>query len=199
MHPNWSPDGKKLAWSKLMHGQDDAAGIEIGDYDAMVGSFTNGSISGVRNVTPVLDPPFELVETHDFSPSGKLLFSGQREGWDSEQYELDLTTGALENLTNNSARWDEHGTYLVNSERFVWASANANGSLDVWISDPHERLLAFNDPSSRLWQGEGVYATGTDWRQDGRKLAATVQGLLFATYPDTWQTVVTFAGECGRD
>ena len=196
LHPQFSPDGRLLAWSELIGPAAGGIGrwaIRLADFAA---DAAGPRVSNVRTLRPL---DLQLYETHGFSPDGRgLVFSGVPEGkfyYDMEIFVLDLSTGQAVRLTDNGA-WDEHAHFSPDGRHIVWASSEGIPQersrtwaelaehpplLDYWIMDADgsnkRRLSGFNEPGAKEQAafGGGVIAADFDWSPDGSAIVARLQ------------------------
>jgi Tol biopolymer transport system component len=196
LHPQFSPDGKKLLWSEV-----ERPGGSLGGWWVMkLADFSIAKdvpqISNVRILAPLA---LQLYETHGFSPDGKsILFSGIEGGgfyYDLEIYVMDLETGETTRLTSND-EWDEHAHFTPDGTHIVWTSSEGTPQkkstswgemrenpllLEYWVMNPDgsgkRRLSGFNDPLSpdyMNWKG-GVGLGDFDFSPDGKSIIAKMR------------------------
>jgi Tol biopolymer transport system component len=130
LHPHFSTQGDKLLWSQRVSAQ----GGPTGEWSLKVADFRISSgtprIENIRTFQPGVQHRF--YESHGFTPDGrKILFSGNLEAGQSESggdiYTLDLDSGALTNLTNTPADWDEHAQISPRGGWIAWMSSSGPG------------------------------------------------------------------------
>lgn len=184
LHPQFSPDGKRLVWSELIIASKDGIGswaIKLADFAV------TGGRPVVTNVKTLRPRDLQFYETHGFSPDGKkLLFSGvprEKNFYDMEIYAMDVATGVAVALTRND-EWDEHAHFTLDGRHIVWASSEgivqskktADVKLDYWVMRANgtgkRRLTGFNDPSAPEYVPAGAAAADFDWGPDGMTVAA---------------------------
>jgi polyhydroxybutyrate depolymerase len=195
LHPQFSPDGKKLLWSEVLSPQGSTYYwvMKLADF-----SVVNGEprISNVQTLQPL---DLMLYETHGFSPDGtKILFSGIEEGkyyYDMEIYTMDLTLGIATRLTDND-EWDEHAHFTPDGTHIVWTSSEGTPQkkstswgemrenpllLEYWVMNPDgsgkRKLSGFNDPASpdyMNWKG-GVGLGDFDFSPDGKSIVVKMR------------------------
>jgi hypothetical protein len=121
LHPQISPDGKKLLWSEVISPVTDIGHWEIRLADLV----TENGEPHITNIKPMRPLDLQLYEVHGFSPDGqKIVFSGIEEGkyyYDFEIYVMDLETGVTHQLTHND-EWDEHAHFTPDG-RIIWVSS----------------------------------------------------------------------------
>lgn len=196
LHPQFSPDGKKIVWSEIIQPGDGLGGqwaIKLGDF-AIVNN--EPRVTNVQTLTP---GNFELYETHGFSPDNrKLIFSGVPKGkyyYDMDIYTYDLTTQQLTRLTENN-EWDEHAHYSPDGKWIAWMSSTNipqvktqswEGMMrnppktDVWVMNADgsnkRRLTRFNDPNAPEGRdaSAGVIVGDLAWGPDSKSFVAKIQ------------------------
>lgn len=180
LHPHFSKDGTKLAWSQMTSEFSDKTGnweIKIVDFDISSG------IPEIKNIQTMRPSNLKLYEIDDFTKDNKqILFSGIPQGgffYDMEKYIYNLETGKTIKLTNNK-EWDEQAHFINDDNQIVWVSSTDNPQtkannvgevienpplLDYWIMNSDgtgkERLTGFNDINSKDYiESEGGIGLG---------------------------------------
>jgi Tol biopolymer transport system component len=167
LHPQFSPDGKKLLWSEVISPQMD----EIGHWEIKLADFViEKGVPSICNVLSFRPLDLQLYEVHGFSPDGKkILFSGVKQGgyyYDMEIYLMDIGSMEVTQLTNND-EWDEHAHFTPDGNYIIWVSSEdipqkkveswndllgSPPKLEYWIMDKDglnkRRLSGFNVPGS---------------------------------------------------
>jgi Tol biopolymer transport system component len=186
LHPHFSPAGDRLLWSERISIQ----GSVIGEWALKVADFSvaDGTprISSVRTFQPGQQRNF--YESSSFTADGQgILFSGNLEPGQTplhmDIYLLNLASGALTNLTNTMAQWDEHAQMSPRGNRIVWMSSMGTGGAvdsvhprtDYWMMRPDgsekTQITFFNDPGRPEYVGTvGATAADSAWNRDGTKL-----------------------------
>jgi len=215
LHPQFSPDGKKLLWSDVERPGGSLGGwwvMKLADFSIVKGV---PQISNVRILAPLT---LQLYETHGFSPDGKsILFSGIEGGgfyYDFEIYVMDLETGETTRLIDND-EWDEHAHFTPDGTNIIWTSSEGTPQkkstswdqmrenpllLEYWVMNPDgsgkRRLSGFNDPASpdyMNWKG-GVGLGDFDFSPDGKSIVAKMRkglggeivvSISFAPFPQS--------------
>jgi Tol biopolymer transport system component len=196
LHPQFSPDGKKICWSEILRPGGRLGGqwaIKLGDF-----LVENGE-PVMKNIQTLTPGSLELYETHGFSPDNKkLIFSVVPPGkyyFDMEIYTYDLSTPQLIRLTEND-EWDEHAHYSPDGRWIVWISSAGIPQVktqsflemvrnplktDVWImkadGSNRRRLTYFNDPNTlegRL-APRGLIVGDISWGPDSKSFVAKIQ------------------------
>ncbi|MBM3128102.1 MAG: hypothetical protein FJ009_05620 [Chloroflexi bacterium] len=196
LHPQFSPDGKKIVWSEIVKPGDGMGGqwaIKLADF-----AIENGAprVTNIQTLTP---GNLELYETHGFSPDNRaIIFSGVPQGrfyYDLEIYTFDLTTQQLVRLTENS-EWDEHAHYSPDGKWIAWISSTNIPQVkpqslegmtrnppktDVWVMNADgsnkRRVTRFNDPNAPEGRdaSAGVIVGDLSWGPDSQSLVAKIQ------------------------
>lgn len=125
IHPQFSKDGKKLAWTERVRRGNSFGGgwvIKIAD-------FTPGTPPVLQNVQ-TLEPGDQdcFYETHDFSNDGtRLLISGNLKKGQIhtglDLYEMDIASRKVKRLTHTADDWDEHAHYSPDGTLIAWMSS----------------------------------------------------------------------------
>ncbi len=195
LHPQFSPDGKKLLWSEITSptGKTYHWAMKLADFTVEKGE---PHLTNVQTFEPL---NLQLYETHGFSPDGtEILFSGVEEGkyyYDMEIYLMNLTTGETTRLTDND-EWDEHAHFTPDGLSIIWVSSEgipqSNGDswddtiksspkLDYWIMNADgsnkRRLSRFNDSNAPEYLFvEGSVGLGDfDIGPDGKTIVPKIQ------------------------
>lgn len=195
LHPQFSPDGKKILWSEIAQSGGELGGqwaMKLGDF-----SVVNGEprVTNLQTLTP---GNFGLFETHGFSPDNRrIIFSVVPQGeyyYDMEIYTYDLTTQQLVRLTENN-EWDEHAHYSPDGKIIAWMSSTDiqvhSKSLaemtrhplktDVWLMNADgsnkRRLTHLNDPSAPEGKdaSRGVIVGDISWGPDSKSFVTKIQ------------------------
>lgn len=126
IHPQFSHDGKKLAWAERVKRGDSFGGgwvMKLADFE----NKDSTRLTNTKTLTPGMRDCF--YETHGFSADGKrLLFSGNlQEGQPHtglDIYELNIESGGLKRLTHSHTDWDEHAHYSPDGKKIAWMSSS---------------------------------------------------------------------------
>jgi len=185
LHPHFSPDGKKLAWSQ-MRGKPHVLekSKEYGVWSLCIADFSVGdngpTLSNIQTLEP-MGPGF--YENHGFSADGsKLIFSsnaktGKPLFMDNDIYSLDIASGATARLTTEG--YNEHAEVSPDGKKIIWMTTNENSNkgADLWIMDADgsnkERLTNFNVPGKKK-----LVAADSSWSPDGGSIVCYVQDNL---------------------
>jgi Tol biopolymer transport system component len=124
-----------------------------------------------------------------------------------DQYILNISTGALVNLTNTPTVWDEHGRFSPGGERIAFMSAypyREDRSSSQVLTIRTEFML-MNRDGSGLTQLTHFFewgypefspfngiAANPEWHPSGRSLS-----LRRLTFPDYEDWTLAFTGACG--
>lgn len=198
IHPQFSKDGKKLAWSERVRKGNSFGGgwvIKIAD-------FVGGDSPHLKNVKTL--EPIErdcFYEIHDFSSDGKkLLFSGNlKEGQAHtglDIYEMDIASGRITRLTHTDGDWDEHAHYSPDGNKIAWMSSTGfeidygpekgQGTTwgkylktELWVMAANgsnaQQLTHFNTPGHpENIKGERFIVSDSTWSPDGKSICACV-------------------------
>lgn len=180
LHPHFSEDGTKLLWSSL----DDYDRYMQGWMLSVADFWIDGAGPHIGNIVSYRPNAQVLTfyEAHSFTPDGRsIVFSsniGRANMYDLDIYRLELSTGALTQLTNTPGVWDEHGQVSPSGRKVAWVSSQAysftpwpgfraNIRLDLWIMD-----LDGTD-QVRLTDKKTV-PSDSSWNRDGTKLVVGV-------------------------
>jgi len=172
IHPHFSPDGKRLAWSEMTRPIFDSVGewaIKLADFE-----FSDGA-PRLKNIKTLKPANQKFYEVQSFSSDGKkIIFSAVPYGrgifyYEMDNYLFDLETGSILRLTNDDD-WDEFGQFVNNDRQIIWSSSSgipqektygfaqvikSPPKLDYWIMDVdgtnRRRLTRFNDPDSQQY------------------------------------------------
>ncbi len=194
LHPHFSHDGLKLLWSERLRGN----GRPFGEWILRIADFTfderqGPSLGKIRDYNPGGRSSF--FESHGFSPDDKyILFTGNQDG-PLEIYEMELETGAVKRLTNNSKGiWDEHAHYSPDGTKIVWMSSRGLRcevkpfylQTEFWIMDRDgsnkQRLTYFHNSGHPHYLGrKWAVAADFDWNKDGSQIV----GLVITNSPDS--------------
>jgi Tol biopolymer transport system component len=198
IHPQFSKDGKKLAWSERIRRGDSFGGgwvIKIADF------VTGGSprLTDIRMLTPGEQDCF--YETHDFSGDGRrLLLSGNLKRGQAHTgldiYEMDVAGGTTTRLTYTDGDWDEHAHYSPDGSAIAWMSSTGfdidygpeggRGTTwekylktELWVMDADgsdaRQLTHFNTPGYlENIRGARCIVADSAWAPDGRSICAGV-------------------------
>jgi len=190
LHPHFSADGRKLAWSEMYKkGELLKKGEEYGLWHLCVADFTIGPsgprLSNVQKFEP-MGPAF--YENHGFSPDGTTLFFSSNAHTqkplflDSDIYSFNLNTGRVARLTTDG--YNEHAEISPDGTKIVWMTTNenANKGTDLWMMNPDgtnkQRLTHFNQPNYPEFTGQKLVAADSSWSPDGKSLILYVQDSL---------------------
>jgi hypothetical protein len=210
----FTPDGKKAVWAEIVDGNVflNAFGLwKLYAADFNVASDGTPSLASKMDITPT---GARWVEPGNFAPDGRhLLISTDISLTDAEgqdQWSLDINTGALQNLTNTPAVWDEHGLYSPRGKKISFmssypykkdASSYKTSTLrtEFMLMDSDgshlQQLTHFNVWGYPEFQWGWTVAAVASFLGDGSQLFGTVMG------PDFTKTnwVITFQGPCGAE
>lgn len=197
LHPQFSPDGKKLLWSEVTNpsGKTYLWAVKLADFTV------EGGEPRLTNVQTLQPLDLQLYETHGFSPDGtKILFSGVEKGeyyYDMEICLFDMVNGETVRLTDND-EWDEHAHFTPDGKSIIWVSSEgipqvkgdswedtltSPPRLDYWIMNADgsnkRRLTWFNDNDSNtpafMSAEDGICFGDFDIGPDGKTIVAKVQ------------------------
>ncbi|MFQ5745371.1 MAG: TolB family protein [Acidobacteriota bacterium] len=192
LHPHFSHDGRRLAWSELYGPASGEPGHEVGLWKLMVADFEEeGATPWLSNITEYIPGVEGFHENHGFSLDGsKLIFTAPLEAGRSARlsnlWTLHLRDGSLSQLTHEG--YNEHGQYSPDGSKIAWISGNGAGKgvwgedywgTEMWImnadgSDKHQ-LTHANQPGHehQSWSegraGSAIFADSS-WHADGDRL-----------------------------
>ncbi len=198
IHPQFSRDGKKLAWAeRIRRGNSFGGGWVI-----KIADFVGGDSPLLKNVKTLAPGEQEcFYETHDFSgDDARLLFSGNlRKGQTHtglDIYEMQIASEKIIRLTHTDGDWDEHAHYSPDGGRIAWMSSTGfdidygpekgQGTswgnylkTELWIMDANcsnaLQLTHFNTPGyPENIKGARCIVSDSAWSQDGKRICACV-------------------------
>jgi len=193
IHPQFSKDGRRLAWSERVRRGDSFGGgwvIKLADLDLT----PRPRLRNIKTLAPGERDCF--YEVHDFSPDGKrLLFSGNLKKGQPHTgldiYEIRLGDERLTRLTRTRTDWDEHAHYSPDGRRIAWMSS---AGLDVQYGPEKGSGVTWKEHlRAELWvmaaDGSGArrvthfnarrsqtrwIVSDSSWSPDGRSVVACV-------------------------
>src|SRR5262249_5756519 len=127
-----------------------------------------------------------------------------------DQWSLDVTTGALQNLTNSLVVWDEHGLYSPSGKKISFMSSypyrNDPTSYKTFSLETEfmlmdadgsnlQQLKDYNQKCYPEFYGVLTCYAGASFIGDGSQLFATVMATDFSFTKTNW--LITFQGQCG--
>ncbi len=193
LHPHFSPDGTKLAWSQ-MYQRSNIFGKnqEYGYWQLKVADFVDGTTPYVTNIKSYAPGGSAFYENHGLSPDNQWLYftsnmraKQQHKGLyaDNDIYRLNLNTDSLEQLT--TIGYNEHAEISPDGTTIVWMSSRdiKGGGTDYWLMNTDgsnkRRLTYFNTPGHSEYSGARVVAADSAWSPDGSKIMVYLQTNLF--------------------
>lgn len=125
----FTPNGQYGVWAQIVNG--DFFEYEFGQWQLIMAEFqvVNGvpSFTNPKNITP---PNTDWVEPGNFSPNGTDLVLTADTGFPNhanvqgmDQFDLNVFTGQITNLTNSPAIWDEHGVFSPDGSKIFFMSS----------------------------------------------------------------------------
>jgi len=194
LHPHFSNDGTRLAWSELYEG----AALEPGQFaghwrlavaDFVVGPNGRPALRNVRKFEPSVPA---IYENHGFSPDGsQLLVSSNAaqpsnlQSINNDIFLVDLRTLALTRLTDQD--YNEHAHFFPDGRKIVWMTNrdNANRGTDLWIMNPDgsgkERLTFLNQSGCPQYAGKRAIIADNAVNARGDKILIDVHDQLFGS------------------
>lgn len=196
LHPHFSHDGTKLAWSELR-----GSLTNWQNYAIMIADFIATPTPHLTNVSVLYDPIYGLAETQGFSfNDDKLLFAGNIDSAQSpatlDLYYLQLGAGyTLQNpdpvpVSKSVTEWAEAAKFIPSDQKIIFSTTktfpvypDSTPSFtwrksEYWIvntdgSNP-QRLSYFMEPDSTGFISEQSDAADFDISPDGNELIATI-------------------------
>jgi len=185
IHPQFSEDGRKLAWTELLGRYPRKRCFEWGEWGVVVADFVirdgRARVENLRRFRPGRQKSF--YEAHHFSADGRrLLLCGNTERGQPlngiDILEMDVETGRFKRLTRTLTDWDEHAHYSPDGKKIAWASGAGMNvkfaslrcpdwmdyvKLDLWAMNAdgsgRKRITFFNQPGhpDHEWFTKGIY------------------------------------------
>jgi Tol biopolymer transport system component len=198
-----TPDGTKGVWAQIVNGN--VFQYMFGKWQLILADFQvdSSGVPGFTNLRDISPAGAAWIEPGNFAPDGKSLLITSDIGMTNprgmDQFILDITTGAVRNLTNSPTVWDEHGVFSPDGTRIFFMSSypfrayplsntvllytefmmmNSDGSNLQQLT--HFNYFGYPE-SNPLFQGS-VAANG-EWSPDGTSISAL--NLFFPNY-QTW-------------
>ncbi len=181
LHPHFSNDGTKLAWSQLTKAADfGTTGKEVGSWELHVADF-NGC--GALTNEIIFQPGDSVFyENHGFSPDDScLLFTsnllvGNPILTQCNIYSFNIYTSVLKKLTG--MKYNEHASYTPDGSKIMWGTTLqnqiVNPGMDLWIMNPDstnkQRITYFNKPGHYESVGSKVTTVDHSWNATGDRL-----------------------------
>ena len=191
--PQFSPDGKKIAWCERVAGPNLFIPLKVaGLFVIHVADFLDGPtprVAGIKDFKPGGDAFYEAsCFTRD---SKSLLITSDydtKNFWRNQIYRLDLKTGVARRLTHNQG-YNEHPSLTPDGKSILWMSnvqcdtrSVLNGT-DWWLMDADganpRRVSTMNVRSSPQCDGAPKWACAAAWSPDGRWFLGDVEMNLF--------------------
>ena len=188
LHPHFSDDGRRLAWSEMYEGADLLQpGQFVGHWRLVVADFVvEGGRPAVRNLRRFQPGVAGFYENHGFSPDGsRLIFSSNLGGSgllgsiNNDIFVFDLNTQELRRLTTEG--YNEHGHFFPSGARLVYVSNRdvANRGTDLWVMSPEgsgkERLTFLNQAGCPEYAGNRAVPADSTINAGGDKIVVYVQ------------------------
>lgn len=207
MHINISPDGQKIAWSRM--GQKANSNAPFGSWKLMIADFviSNNGVPSLHNIQDISPPNAHLLEAHGFSPDSKiLLFTGDMEQthkWDMDIWSKNIFSGEITNLTKGP-HWEEHASYTSSGKKITYVSSSSDNAdaflkTELFMMNPDgsdkKQITHFNTKGYLESTDKRSMVTSSDWNSEGEKIALTQQ--LSFSYPSTHFWILTFEDRCG--
>jgi len=198
IHPQFSNEGKKLAWSeRIRKGSSFGGGWVI-----KIAEFISGDLPRLENIRTLTPGERDcFYEAHDFrGDDTRLLFSGNlkkgQEHTGLDIYEMHLASGRITRLTHTDSDWDEHAHYSPDDSKIAWMSSTGfeidygpekgkgtswgkHLKTELWImnadgSNPRQ-LTHFNTPGyPEYFRGARCIVSDSTWGPDGKDICACV-------------------------
>ena len=145
-HPDWSPDGRLLAFSSHRVG---VGSLWVMDADGTGPELITDEVPGSRHP--------------DWSPDGsKIAFEGG--GPISDVYVVDVATGEVVNLTNRSDKDDGEPSWSPDGTKIAYTSQNTGANTDI-------KVMNADGTGGVTVAGLGGPEARPDWSPDGTQIA----------------------------
>lgn len=185
LHPCFSRDGSRLAWSERV-GKDQL------DWAIKIADFAEYPAPHLENIRLYQPAGKVWYETHQFTADGSKILctiaSGNIAYSNYDIWVMDIETQNLTQLTSSPDVWDEHAHYSPDGKKIVWVSSTgypytpSNWGLtlktDLWIMDADglhkQRITYFNDPGYPEYTGKQIIMSDNCWSPDGKQVAALI-------------------------
>jgi Tol biopolymer transport system component len=208
----FTPNGTQGVWAQILNGN--YPGYLFGKWQLILADFQVSSqgVPAFTNLQDITPATANWIEPGNFAPDGRSLLLtsdiGMSDPQGMDQFILDITTGAVRNLTNSPTIWDEHGLFSSDGSNIVFMSSypfrsNPLASTVLFLETEFmmmdidggnlRQLTHFNTPGypeSNMPPQRTVAAVAA-WNLNGTSLSAL--NLIFPDY-QTWS--IDFQGGC---
>lgn len=198
IHPQFSNNGKKLAWSERVRKGDNFGG----GWEIRIAQFVSENLPHLENIRSLTLGEHDcFYEVHGFSADDtRILFSGNlKKGQPHiglDIYEMHLASGKITRLTDTDTVWDEHANYPPDNAKIVWMSSAGFGvdygpekgkgtswgkklMTELWVmnadgSNPRQ-LTHFNTAGHpESIDGARCIVSDSTWAPDGKSICACI-------------------------
>ncbi|NNF02293.1 MAG: hypothetical protein HKN22_06380 [Bacteroidia bacterium] len=178
LNPVFSPDGTKIAWSRLLVTASAIPKEIYGQWRIEIANFSVvNDTPRVSNIITTIPGDNVYYAIHGFSPDGQhLLFSSnmytlQPPPVASQLFRLKVSDQSWEALTD--AGYNEHASYVPHWDKIIWGTDLENDpGNDYWLMNTDgtnkERLTFFNFPGYFESQPGPCWAGDMAWHPSGK-------------------------------
>lgn len=179
LYPNFSRDGTKLVWSKLL-APADLVNI-FGRWEVHVADFSEEGGPHLENDRAFTPGNASFYETFGFTADNQRILLSSNAGMPSvttllgvDLWFFDPTTGEFTNWTNSPTEYDEHARISPDGKQIAWGSSGEVKLRDIDKSTPIRRLTNFNVPGYPAFSPV-TWGWAMNWSPDGKEIVVVQQ------------------------